>query len=175
MNWTELLKGEVAETYHATEGLLELVTDTMLGWKPEAGSNWMTMGQLIRHIPDACGFCCRGFVTGNWGEPPEKAAEDAPPPDGLMPAEQMAAVETVEQARQMLAADKALAYQMIEEAGEEALATKMMGAPWNPTTQRPLGHHLLNMVGHLSSHKAQLFYYLKLLGKPVHTGSLWGM
>jgi hypothetical protein len=38
-----------------------------------------------------------------------------------------------------------------------------------------LGHRLLQMVDHLKSHKAQLFYYFKLQGKPVHTGHLWGM
>jgi hypothetical protein len=31
------------------------------------------------------------------------------------------------------------------------------------------------MIGHLAQHKAQLFYYLKLQGKPVHTGHLYGM
>jgi len=38
-----------------------------------------------------------------------------------------------------------------------------------------LGHHLLQMVEHLNSHKSQLFYYLKMQGKPVNTGDLWGM
>jgi hypothetical protein len=37
-----------------------------------------------------------------------------------------------------------------------------------------LGQRLLQMVAHLAQHKAQLFYYLKLQGKPVHTGHLWG-
>jgi len=31
------------------------------------------------------------------------------------------------------------------------------------------------MIGHLATHKAQLFYYLKLQGKPVNTGHLWGV
>ena len=31
------------------------------------------------------------------------------------------------------------------------------------------------MIGHLSTHKNQLFYYLKLQGLPVHTGHLYGM
>jgi hypothetical protein len=31
------------------------------------------------------------------------------------------------------------------------------------------------MLGHLTQHKGQLFYYLKLQGKPVNTGDLWGM
>ena len=38
-----------------------------------------------------------------------------------------------------------------------------------------LGHRLLGMIGHLTQHKAQLFYYLKLQGKPVNTMHLWGM
>ncbi len=39
----------------------------------------------------------------------------------------------------------------------------------------PLGFQLHQMVRHLDEHKAQLFYYLKLQGKPVNTGDLWGM
>jgi hypothetical protein len=31
------------------------------------------------------------------------------------------------------------------------------------------------MVTHLDVHKSQLFYYLKLQGKPVNTAHLWGM
>ena len=73
-----------------------------------------------------------------------------------------------------LAADKALALSCIQKAGEKALASKKVAAPWDPTPQ-PLGVQFLHMVGHLSTHKAQLFYYLKLQGLPVHTGHLWGM
>jgi hypothetical protein len=175
MNWTELLKAEVAASYKATEGLLELVTDDMLTWKPETGENWMTMGQLLNHITMACGFCMRGFVTGDWGLPEGTSYEDVPPEEMLPPAEKMPAVESVLEAVDQLAADKAIAYEMIERAGEEDLAHKMQAAPWSPETQLNLGRHLLGMVGHLEAHKAQLFYYLKLLGKPVHTGNLWGM
>ncbi len=30
------------------------------------------------------------------------------------------------------------------------------------------------MIEHLKQHKGQLFYYLKLQGKPVNTSDLWG-
>jgi len=30
------------------------------------------------------------------------------------------------------------------------------------------------MIQHLDRHKVQLFYYLKLQGKPVNTADLWG-
>jgi len=38
-----------------------------------------------------------------------------------------------------------------------------------------LGKHLLQMVQHLVQHKTQLYYYLKLMGRPVNTGHLYGM
>ena len=63
---------------------------------------------------------------------------------------------------------------MIGRTSEETLAGEEVTAPWNPTP-RTLGLRLLDMIRHLESHKAQLYFYLKLMGKPVHTGNLWGM
>jgi uncharacterized damage-inducible protein DinB len=175
MKWTELLKSQVEDVYHATEGLMALVKQKDLAWKPETGSNWMTMGQLLLHITNACGFCMRGFVTGNWGMPEGVKYEECPQDEMLPPAEKMPAVKQVAKAKELLAGDKALALAMIDQAGERALATKKVAAPWNPGVKYELGLHLLHMVSHLSQHKGQLFYYLKLMGRPVHTGHLWGM
>jgi hypothetical protein len=86
----------------------------------------------------------------------------------------MPAVSSVSEARTLLAADKRTALEVIESTSEDDLATSMKSAPWSPR-QKILGQWLLDMVGHLSSHKSQLFYYLKLQGKPVNTGHLWGM
>jgi len=169
MNWTELLKSEIESTYHATDGLLGLVDEKSLNWKPSTGSNWMTTGQLLKHLTNACGACCAGFVTGEWGMP-----ADAKPEDMLPKADKMPAAKTVAETRTALAADKKLAMQMVVEAGEKNLAGKKIGAPWDPT-EKLLGQQLLHMVGHLGTHKAQLFYYLKLQGKPVHTGNMYGM
>ena len=44
--------------------------------------------------------------------------------------------------------------------------------PVGPQAHAP-GQELLEMVAHLNSHKHQLFYYLKLQGKPVGTADLW--
>jgi hypothetical protein len=175
VNWTTLVKTEIEETYAAAQGLMKLVEPGDLGWKPPSGSNWMTVAQLLEHMPTACGFCCRGFVTGDWGMPEGVSYEEVPKEEMLPAAEKMPSAESVEQALEKLAADKQVALAMVEEAGEEALATRLLPAPWNPSSERLLGYHLLNMVGHLQGHKAQLFYYLKLLGRPVHTGHLWGM
>jgi uncharacterized damage-inducible protein DinB len=174
MNWTELLKNEIAMTYGATEGLLELVDDDALDWKPETGENWMTTGQLLFHITSACGFCCKGFVTGDWTVPGMGDLAEASDEEMLPPAEKMPSAESVAQIKEMLAADKQVALDMVDQAGEEDLHSRVVSAPWDPT-ERPLGTQLLMMVGHLAQHKAQLFYYLKLQGKPVNTAHLWGM
>jgi len=174
MNWTELLTAEMDATYQATEGLMDLLTDGDLDWKPETGTNWMTVGQLLMHITTACGLCIKGFVTGDWGMPEGVDIEDMSTDEMMPSAEKMPTVESVEVAQEKLAADRAVAHQMLERAGEEDLRTKELAAPWSPDVSYGLGRHALHMVDHLASHKAQLFYYLKLMGKPVHTGDLWG-
>jgi hypothetical protein len=62
---------------------------------------------------------------------------------------------------------------MVAMCSDESLDTTMVAAPWSPE-KKPLGYNLLDMVEHLKTHRSQLFYYLKLQGKPVHTGHLWG-
>jgi hypothetical protein len=175
MNWTALLKAGVAQTYPATDALMAKLTDRELGWKPATGANWMTAGQLLMHLTNACGFCCRGFATGDWGLPPGTEMQDLPPEAMLPPAEKLPAVSSVAEARDLLAADRALALQVIDQVGETDLHGKMVVAPWDPGHPKSLGEHFLGMIWHLGSHKSQLFYYLKLMGRPVHTGDLWGM
>lgn len=167
MNWTELLKGEVEAVYGATEGLVNLVDADKLSWKPATGSNWMTTGQLLEHITEACGACCRGFLTGDWGLPPGVEME-------LPTAAKMPSAKDVPSTLSKLAADKQVALDSIAKAGEKDLASKLVSAPWDPTPSL-LGCQFLHMVGHLGTHRTQLFYYLKLQGKPVHTGNLYGM
>lgn len=171
MNWTALIKAEMDVTYNATEKLIAMVSDEELNWRPATGENWMTTGQLLRHIPEACGFCFRGFITGDWTLPEDVKTD---PGEMLPRADQLPAVSSVAEARQLLADDKALAYRLLEEQGEDVLATRMVAAPWDPE-ERILGHQLLGMVNHLEGHKNQLFYYLKLQGKPVNTFHMYGM
>jgi uncharacterized damage-inducible protein DinB len=174
MNWMELLKGEVEYAYGVANKLMDMVDDDRLDWKPATGSNWMTTGQLLKHITDACGAAMRGFVTGDWGMPEDFDPSQLSPEEMLLPAEKMPAVESVAEAKKLLAEDKQVALDMLAKCSEEELSTKLVTAPWDPREQI-LGVRLLSMVGHLTQHKGQLFYYLKLQGKPVNTGNLWGM
>ncbi len=164
MDWVKLITSEIEEAHRATEGLMDLVDEDKLQWKPESGDNWMTTSELLRHLTNACGWCCANFANDGWAAVMAGDGSDAPP----------TTVETVAEAKELLAADKALALDVVKQAGNEDLSSKQLAAPWDPTV-RPLGQHLLQMVGHLSQHKAQLFYYLKLQGKPVNTYAMWGI
>jgi hypothetical protein len=169
MNWTEMLASEIDTTYRATEGLVRMVDDDRLDWRPATGSNWMSTGQLLEHLTTACGFCCKGFTTGEWGMPEGASADEM-----LPSAEKLPSARSVAETLSKLAADKRTALDMLGKAGEKDLAGRKVAAPWDPT-EKPLGRQFLMSVQHLAQHKGQLFYYLKLQGKPVHTGDLWGM
>ncbi len=172
MNWTELLNREVGGTFNATYGLVGMLDDKALGWKPSSGDNWMTVGQLLEHLTIACGFCMRGFVTGQWC-PDERSQEQMDAGEMMPPAEKLPSAPSVADALKRLKEDEKLAYEMIKKAGDQRMNTEQVTAPWG--MQGLLGNMMLDMVGHLASHKAQLFYYLKLMGKPVNTFTLYGM
>ncbi|MGA2269839.1 MAG: DinB family protein [Bryobacteraceae bacterium] len=173
MNWNDLLKAEIQSTYTVTYQLLALVDDESLQWKPATGRNWMTTGQLLKHITMACGACFRGFVTGDWGMPEGVDISALPPEEQLPAAEKLPTIDSVAEASRLLHEDQQVALEMLAACGEEDLAHKLAPAPWDPTPI-VLGHRLLQMVEHLKQHKGQLFYYLKLQGKPVNTFNLWG-
>jgi len=174
MDWSKLLREEIERAYGVTERLTDLVDDKELDWKPSTGTNWMTIGQLLMHATSACGACCRGFVTGDWGMPEGVDLSNVPPEDMLPSADKLPSVKSVAEAKRLLNEDKKVALEMLAMTSERDLVHKIATAPWDKT-EMILGRRLLEMVGHLNSHKAQLFYYLKLQGKPVNTGHLWGV
>ncbi|MFC2083149.1 DinB family protein [Candidatus Bipolaricaulota bacterium] len=173
MEWQSHLKHHAEAAYRAVEGLFELVTEDMLQWKPDTGSNWLTTAQLLEHITSSCGSMCKGFVSGDWGMPAE-AFEAMPPEELLPPAEKFPAMVSLADARTKLAADKKIAFESIEAVSEHDLETRRMVAPWDPT-ERSLGDWIMEPIEHLVAHKSQLFYYLKLQGANVDTRHLWGM
>jgi len=174
MDWRKLLTDEIEYEYAVADRVMALVDDDSLDWKPQTGTNWMTTGQLVKHLATCCGPTFRGFVTGDWGMPDDFDPSKLKPEDMLQPAEAMATTDSVAAAREELAEDKALTLEMLAKISDDDLDNKPAPAPWDP---RPmiLGHRLLAMVLHVMQHKGQLYYYLKLQEKPVNTGDLWGM
>lgn len=172
MNWHALLETEVTDAYKVTLNLVDLVDDGALGWKPASGANWMTTGQVLHHLTNACGTCFKGFVTGDWGFPAGVDPSQIPHEEMMPPAEKLPTVQSKAEARALIEADLALALATLKTVSEEDLAGKPAPAPWDPS-QMMLGRRLLQMVYHLTQHKGQLFYYLKLQGQPVNTMHLW--
>lgn len=174
MNWTQLLVSEMETNYSTTDRLIAQVPDGALCWTPPSGSNWMTVGQLLHHLSNACGAGCQAFVTGEWGLPPGKSFADLTADEALPPASALPAIASVAEARRLLDEDKELALKMVGLVGDHDLSANLVAAPWKPAELHPLGYHFLQMVRHLDRHKCQLFFYLKLQGFPVATPDLWG-
>lgn len=171
MNWDALLEREIRYTYDSADSLMGLVDETTLDWKPPEAegaetTGWMTMGELLHHMTTSCGLLCKAFSENDWSfMAPPPADGEAPQPAPTM--------KSVAEARKALAADRALALATVHAAGNDRMDTEKVMAPWE--IEGLLGEQFLDMVKHLGQHKSQLFYYLKLLGNPVHTGHLWGM
>lgn len=170
MGLSDFMKQDAEAMYRAARGLFAMVDD--LSWKPARGSNWMTTGQLLRHCAEACGKPMEGLVTGSWPTPPDAAASDEAGNPALPPAERLPAVESVEEPLRLLEEDRALCTRLLDEVGDDRLMNERSAAPWGGP-ERALYQHLNEMIWHLGQHKGQLFYYLKLQGKPVNTMDLW--
>ena len=159
---TKGLAGYANQVYRATSGLMKLVPEDKLGWRPDDTGNWMSVGQLFEHLTTATGFCINAFITDEW-------------PDVEMPqVDTMAALATVEEALEKLETDRLLTQKCLADLSEEDFSNKMVSAPWNPTPL-PLWCQLLSMVEHQINHKAMLFAYLRLMGIEVNTMHLYGM
>lgn len=171
----QVLREEAESVYRATEKLIRKVSDSDLSWKPTTGPNWMTLAQLLMHCASfGCGKAMLGFVHGDWGSPGDQGLGGEEEVVHLPPAEVMPSVECVEEALDLLTADRLLALRCIDEVRDDDLLGKKMSAPWGGREQT-LFQHLYMMIAHLAQHKGQLFYYLKLLGKDVRTEDLWGV
>ncbi|MEJ2083148.1 MAG: DinB family protein [Acidobacteriota bacterium] len=173
MSLREVLSEEMENSFAVTERLIRMVHSDQLAWKPATGSNWMTVGQLLWHCSSACGVAMRAFVTGEWGLPEGVEFKDLTPEDILPPAEKLPAVESIEQALQLLGEDRQVGASVLREVPEADLLGRRFSPPWGGA-ECTLFQHLLHMIEHLGQHKGQLFYYLKLLGHDVKTEDLWG-
>ncbi|MCP4724756.1 MAG: DinB family protein [bacterium] len=173
MNWKDMITDSINYNYEVTGDLFDLIDEDKLDWKPSETNNWMTMGQLLKHLSEGTGSAFKGFVTGDWGIPDGVNMEDMKPEEMLRPAEKLPSAESLSEAKEILDDDKKLALEMLEKCSEERLDTEAAPAPWDPD-EMILGRRLMQMILHQTSHRHQLFYYLKLMGKPVNTGHLWG-
>lgn len=140
--------------------LISLAPPDRLAWKP-AEVPMMTLGQLLRHLAE----CPAHLAT---------AARNAfPPPADFARANQEAIqrAATPAEAGQLLERNYAGAVAAIESLTEDEFRQKAIAVPWGPPV--PAFRALLDMAMHQSNHKMQLFTYLKILGLPVNTMTLY--
>lgn len=148
------------DAYRPAESMLKMVPADKLEWKP--GLTFMTMGQLICHLSAGIGGELRMLITGNWPsmEEMEKGMQQ-----GAMPK------CNVEEALAALEKDKAALREVLSGVSEEDFANKIVSVPWGWNAKMEL--MALNFRDHFITHKMQLFTYLKLLGFPVNTSTLY--
>ena len=148
------------DAFKPAETMLKMVPADKLDWKP--GPSFMTLGQLIDHLGNGIGTELRMMITNSWPKPEEM--KEVPPP-GAMPS------CSVQEALAKLEQDKSTIREVLAGVTEEEFATKIVSVPWG--WQNNLERMALDFRDHFVHHKMQLFTYLKLLGFPVNTETLY--
>ncbi len=140
--------------------LISLAPPERLAWKP-GDVKVMTLGQLLKHLAT----CPAHLAT---------AARDAFPPAAEFSRANDEAVQqsaTPAEAGPLLDSNYTAAVKAIEGLSEADFQRKEIAVPWGPPA--PMHQALLAMAMHQSNHKMQLFLYLKILGLPVNTMTLY--
>ena len=152
---------EYAESIHRPSAkLILLAPANKLDWKPGEG-NYMSLGQLLHHLAG----CPGGLVAAvNNAFPPAEAFQK-------WVEEDLRNTKTPEVAGRELSRGWDEAKAALGRVSEADFQSKMVTVPWGPPT--PMWRTCLGMAEHWVNHKYQLFFYLKLLGQPVNTMTLF--
>jgi len=150
------------DAYRPVETMMRMVPADKLEWRPKP--NFMSLGQLVYHLAEGVGLPLRCLITGEWPFSGEEQMEE------VMKLENLPSC-TVAEARKKLEADKAILRQCLDGVSEEDFAHKVFTAPWG--AQGKLERMAIDFREHFTNHKMQLFTYLKLLGLPVNTDTLY--
>jgi hypothetical protein len=146
--------------FRPAENMLKMISPDKLDYRP--APNFMSIGQLICHLGDGIGTELRMVINNSF----PKAEEMSGPPElAKFP------TCTVEEALSKLEKDKTTLLEILAGITEEEFATKIVSVPWGWTSN--LERMALDFREHFVNHKMQLFTYLKLLGLPVNTQTLY--
>lgn len=151
----------VMEAYRPAEALIRMVPADKLEWRP--GAKFMSLGQLICHLGDGMGAEMRCLFTGQWPYTMEQMGE-------MMKLENYPSC-TVAEAWKKLEKDKTVLREFLGSISEEDFTNKVVSTPWGMGGK--MERMAISFREHFTNHKMQLFTYLKLLGLPVDTGTLY--
>ena len=142
-----------------TDTLIRITPKDKLGWKP--GPTFLTIGQLLHHLGSCPGVISMAVATGfPTAEQLQKFIE-----------EEFKHTADPSTAAKRLAENFAVAKGQLAALSEADLGQRMVTAPFGASI--PVGSALLFAFQHQLNHTMQLFQYLKLLGLPVNTETLY--
>ncbi|MGO8792481.1 MAG: DinB family protein [Terriglobia bacterium] len=151
----------VLQSFGPAEKLIGMVPADKLNWKP--GPTFMSTGQVLAHLSDGLGGGLETTLSGKWPSMEEM--------DAGMKLENMPSCG-VQEALSKLAKDKATLRSILDGISEDDFTSRMVSVPWGWTAKFEIMS--MGFLGHFNNHKMQLFTYLKLLGLPVNTETLYG-
>ena len=151
----------VLQSIQPAEKLIGMVPADKLDWKP--GPTFMSTGQVLCHLSDGVGGGLETLVSGKW--PPMEEMEAG------MKLENMPSCG-VQEALSKLEKDKTILRATLDGISEDDFTNRVVSVPWGWKAKFEIMS--VSFLGHFNNHKMQLFTYLKLLGLPVNTESLYG-
>ena len=151
----------VMENYRPTEKLIRMVPEDKINWAP--GPTFMNTGQVLGHLSEGIGGGLEMLLTGKW--PSAQEMEEGMKLENLPSCNPQEALDKLEK-------DKKILRQVLDGVSEEDFANKVVSVPWGWNAK--MERMAINFLGHFTNHKMQLFTYLKLLGLPVNTETLYG-
>jgi uncharacterized damage-inducible protein DinB len=151
------------EAYKPAATLIRMVPADKLEWRPASG--FMSLGQLVCHLTEPIGDGVRCLITNHW---PFNTQEM----ESGMKLENIPSC-TVEEALGRLEKDKTILREVLSDLSDEEFAQKPVSTPWG--WKGKLEVMAILFREHFTNHKMQLFLYLKLLGLPVNTATLYGV
>ena len=152
------------KTQAPLEKMVEMVPDDKLDWAP--AGNFMSVSQLLKHLSENW-VIIKMMVKNEWPDMSPEQMEEAMKLENLP---RCTKAEAITDMKKDL--DDAIAF-VEKEITEEDFFSKEIAAPWG--FKGPIWQGVMMAKDHTMNHKMQLHLYLKLLGKPVDTSTLYGM
>jgi uncharacterized damage-inducible protein DinB len=152
----------VMENYRPVEKLIGMVPADKLDWKP--GPTFMSVGQVLCHLSDGFGGGFDMLLSGKW--PSMEEMGEGMKLENLPSCSPQEALDKLEK-------DKKILRKVLDSVSEEDFTNKVVSVPWG--WKAKMERMAIGFLEHFTNHKMQLFTYLKLLGLPVNTETLYGM
>ncbi len=146
--------------YKPVMKLISMAPADKLNWRP--GPTFMSLGQLVCHLGGGLGEEMEMLLGGNWASM-EQMAKD-------MKLENLPSC-SVQESLDKLEKDKKVLRAALDGLSEAEFAGKIVETPWG--WKGKMERMAISFYEHMTNHKMQLFTYLKLLGLPVNTETLY--